>query len=235
MTFDYPFPLPDNTFALRGRWTLDQQTFTAEDDNGITLSYHAHNVYLVVGGTRTVTRNGATTRIPVWATPHAPNRLRRDCRRWACRGRTVPGSAWRRSQLPVTPLCAGASIPIPAGCMSGLRPLRNHFHREPHCFYIPVCAALRSIFDALDRIDALSDRFGKVTASLDKLNALQPQLLALLRAQAAIQQTNRALILKNYATSSGINDQAAAALQNSTAMGRMSSAHNCRCSEAISY
>jgi RND superfamily putative drug exporter len=106
---------------------------------------------------------------------------------------------------------------------------------QPHCFDIPVCAALRSIFDALDRIDALSDRFGKVTASLDKLNTLQPQLMALPPAQVAIQQTNRALILKNYATSSGINDQAAAALQNSTAMGRASSAHDCRCSEAISY
>jgi RND superfamily putative drug exporter len=119
--------------------------------------------------------------------------------------------------------------------MSGLRPLRNYFYWEEHCFDIPVCAALRSIFDTLDGIDALSDRFGKVTASLDKLNALQPQLMALLPAQVAIQQTNGALILKNYATSSGINDQAAAALQNSTAMGRASSAHDCRCSEAISY
>jgi hypothetical protein len=191
-TFDYPSPLADNTCALRGRWTLDQQTSTAEDDNVITLSYHAHNLYLVVGGTgtRTVTRNGATTRIPVWATQHAPNRLRRYCRRRACRGRTVPGSACRRCQLPVTPLCAGASIPIPPGRMSGLRPLRNYFYWEEHCFDVPVWAALRSIFDTLDGIDALSDRFGKVTASLDKLNALQPQLMALLPAQVAIQQTN---------------------------------------------
>jgi uncharacterized membrane protein YdfJ with MMPL/SSD domain len=62
--------------------------------------------------------------------------------------------------------------------MSGLEPLRNYFYWAPHCFDIPICAALRSIFDALDRIDALSDRFGKLTAGLDKLNALQPQLMA---------------------------------------------------------
>ena len=50
------------------------------------------------------------------------------------------------------------------------RPLRNYFYWEPHCFDIPVCAALRSVFDALDGLDALTDQFGNVTASLDKLN-----------------------------------------------------------------
>src|ERR1700730_2445597 len=100
------------------------------------------------------------------------------------------------------------------------RPLRNYFYWEPHCFDIPICAALRSVFDALDGIDALSDQFGKITTSLDKLNALQPKLLALLPPQVASQQTNRHLILTNYATTSGINDQTAAALQNATAMGQ---------------
>ena len=100
------------------------------------------------------------------------------------------------------------------------RPLRNYFYWEPHCFDIPICAALRSVFDALDGIDALSDQFGNITASLDELNALQPKLLALLPPQVASQQTNRDLILTNYATTSGINDQTAAALQNATAMGQ---------------
>ena len=100
------------------------------------------------------------------------------------------------------------------------RPLRNYFYWEPHCFDIPVCAALRSVFDALDGIDALSDQFGNITASLDELNALQPKLLALLPPQIASQQTNRDLVLTNYATTSGINDQTAAALQNATAMGQ---------------
>jgi RND superfamily putative drug exporter len=100
------------------------------------------------------------------------------------------------------------------------RPLRNYFYWEPHCFDIPICAALRSVFNALDGIDELTDQFGKITASLDKLNALQPKLLALLPPQIASQETNRDLTLTNYATTSGINDQAAAALQNSTAMGQ---------------
>jgi RND superfamily putative drug exporter len=100
------------------------------------------------------------------------------------------------------------------------RPLRNYFYWEPHCFDIPICWAIRSIFDALDGIDALTDQFGQITASLDKLNGLQPKLLALLPPQIASQQTNRDLTLTNYATTSGIDAQTAAALQNGTAMGQ---------------
>jgi RND superfamily putative drug exporter len=100
------------------------------------------------------------------------------------------------------------------------RPLRNYFYWEPHCFDIPMCWALRSLFDALDGIDALTDQFGQITSSLDKLNALQPKLLALLPPQIATQQTNRDLTMTNYATTSGIDDQSAAALQNATAMGQ---------------
>jgi RND superfamily putative drug exporter len=100
------------------------------------------------------------------------------------------------------------------------RPLRSYFYWEKHCFDIPVCWALRSTFDAIDGIDDLTNQFQKISASFDKLNALQPQLLALIPPQIASQQTNRDLLMKNYATSYGINNQTAAALQNSTAMGQ---------------
>ena len=100
------------------------------------------------------------------------------------------------------------------------RPIRNYFYWEPHCFDIPMCAALRAVFDALDGIDKLSDQFGQITASLDKLDALQPQLVALLPPQIAIQERNRDLILSNYATTSGINTQSEEALRNATAMGQ---------------
>ncbi len=54
------------------------------------------------------------------------------------------------------------------------RPLRNYFYWEPHCFDIPMCHSLRSIFDALDGIDALSDKFGNMAADLDKMDQLMP-------------------------------------------------------------
>jgi cytochrome c biogenesis protein CcdA/thiol-disulfide isomerase/thioredoxin len=71
-TFDYPAQLPADAFALRGRWTLDHQAATAQDDdNAIALNYRAHNVYLVVGGSGilTVTNNGTVERIPVAGPP----------------------------------------------------------------------------------------------------------------------------------------------------------------------
>ena len=100
------------------------------------------------------------------------------------------------------------------------RPIKNYFYWEPHCFDIPVCATFRSLFDALDGVDALTDQFGQVTESLDKLNALQPQLLALIPEQIAIQERNKALAETNYATQSGLFAQSAEALKNADAMGR---------------
>ncbi len=100
------------------------------------------------------------------------------------------------------------------------RPLRNYFYWEPHCFDIPMCSALRSVFDSLDGISELSDKFTNITASLDKLDALQPQLVALLPPQIAIQERNKELTLSNYATTGGTNAQSDEALKNATAMGQ---------------
>ncbi|WP_319450701.1 MULTISPECIES: MMPL family transporter [unclassified Mycobacterium] len=99
------------------------------------------------------------------------------------------------------------------------RPLRNYFYWEPHCFDIPSCAAFRSLFDALDGIDALTDQLANVSGSIDKLDKLQPKLLALIPPQITNQQTNRDLTMTNYATTSGIYDQTAKALENSTQLG----------------
>ncbi|OBF33034.1 hypothetical protein A5724_20660 [Mycobacterium sp. ACS1612] len=99
------------------------------------------------------------------------------------------------------------------------RPLRNYFYWEPHCFDIPACWALRSLFDALDGINELTDQLANVSGSIAKLDALQPKLLALIPPQIANQETNRDLTMTNHATTSGIYDQTAKALENSTQLG----------------
>ena len=60
------------------------------------------------------------------------------------------------------------------------RPMRNYFYWEPHCFDIPICWSLRSLFDSLDGIDTLSDDIGNITTDIDKLDIILPQLDALL-------------------------------------------------------
>ena len=37
------------------------------------------------------------------------------------------------------------------------RPIRNYLYWEPHCYNIPSCSALRSMFDTLDGIDTMTD------------------------------------------------------------------------------
>jgi RND superfamily putative drug exporter len=100
------------------------------------------------------------------------------------------------------------------------RPIRSYFYWEKHCYDIPACFALRSVFEAVDGIDELSDQFQRITASLDKLDALQPQLVALLPPQIESQMTNLELTLSNYATNSGINNQSAFANDNPAALGQ---------------
>jgi thiol-disulfide isomerase/thioredoxin len=70
--FGFPAQLAADKFALRGRWTLDDQGVTAEsDDAAIRLNYTGKAVYAVVGGTGTitVTRDGKTTTTPIGGAP----------------------------------------------------------------------------------------------------------------------------------------------------------------------
>ena len=99
------------------------------------------------------------------------------------------------------------------------RPIRSYFYWERHCFDIPACWSLRSIFDTLDGIDAISDQLGGLVGNLDKLDSLMPQLMTLLPPMLDTMKTMRSMMLTMYATQKGMQDQMAAAQRNSAAMG----------------
>ena len=46
------------------------------------------------------------------------------------------------------------------------RPIRNYFYWEKHCYDIPMCFSLRSLFDSFDGIDQLADKFHDLTADI---------------------------------------------------------------------
>ncbi|HVX45748.1 MAG TPA: cytochrome c biogenesis protein CcdA [Mycobacteriales bacterium] len=54
-SFEFPGDLPSDRFALRGRWSVDDEAITAGKDAAIGLNYQADDVYLDVGGTGTIT------------------------------------------------------------------------------------------------------------------------------------------------------------------------------------
>jgi putative drug exporter of the RND superfamily len=99
------------------------------------------------------------------------------------------------------------------------RPIRSFFYWEKHCYDIPACWALRSIFNALDGIDAVTENIEALSTNIDKLDAIQPQLIALIPPQIASQENNLETIMSNYATTKGLNDQQEALSDNATAQG----------------
>jgi hypothetical protein len=70
--YQFPATLNQDTFALAGTWTDGQEMLTAGPNAQLELSYQAKYVYLVIGGTGSVTVqvNGKTTLVqPVTGVP----------------------------------------------------------------------------------------------------------------------------------------------------------------------
>jgi putative drug exporter of the RND superfamily len=99
------------------------------------------------------------------------------------------------------------------------RPIRNYFYWEPHCYDIPGCWAIRSIFDTLDGINTLTDDIQELLPDLERLDSLLPQLVALLPSQIETMKSMRQMMLTMYQTQKGQQDQQAAASENQSAMG----------------
>ena len=98
--------------------------------------------------------------------------------------------------------------------------MRNYFYWEPHCFDIPMCAAIRSVFDSLDGIDQLTDQTGAVQGNTDQLANLAPQLTALLPQTIASMKTTKALTLANYSMMKANIDQTERSNDTALALGQ---------------
>src|ERR1700759_4808118 len=101
-----------------------------------------------------------------------------------------------------------------------LRPIRNYFYWEPHCFDIPVCWSLRSVFDTIDGIDKLSDDLGSVINAPQQLDVLMPQILAPLPPTIESMKTMRDFMVASHSTMAGIQAHMQEAAQGSTLMGQ---------------
>ncbi len=100
------------------------------------------------------------------------------------------------------------------------RPIRNYFYWEPHCFDIPVCYSMKSIFDALDGIDKLSDDLGSLVVNMDQLDQLMPQMLTIMPPMIENMKTMKTTMLTMQSTMGGLQDQMQAMQENANAMGQ---------------
>ena len=100
------------------------------------------------------------------------------------------------------------------------RPIRNYLYWEPHCFNIPVCWSMRSIFDTLDGIDVMTTDIEDIIPDMERLDTLMPQMVALMPEMISTMVRMKAYMLTMYQTQKGMQDQMSAMQENSTAMGK---------------
>jgi RND superfamily putative drug exporter len=99
------------------------------------------------------------------------------------------------------------------------RPLRNYFYWEPHCYNIPICWALRSVFDTLDGIDTMTDDIQGLIPEMERLDQLMPQMVTLMPPMIETMKSMKNMMLTMYATQKGMQDRADEMQENSSAMG----------------
>ena len=100
------------------------------------------------------------------------------------------------------------------------RPIRSYFYWEKHCYDIPICWSLRSLFDSIDGVDELSEKLRDLVRDLDQIDVLMPQLVTQFPPLIATMQTVRTLMLTTHSSMSGISDEMDVASDNPTAMGK---------------
>ena len=99
------------------------------------------------------------------------------------------------------------------------RPLRNYFYWEPHCFDIPVCWSMRSVFESIDGINTISDDFQDLVPDMQRMADLMPQMVAVMPAQIQSMKNQKQTLLNQYQAQKAQQDQAMAMQATSTAMG----------------
>ena len=100
------------------------------------------------------------------------------------------------------------------------RPIKSYFFWEKHCYDIPICFSLKSIFDVTDGVDAETDKLFDLVKDLDQMDVLLPQLLQQFPPMIATAESMRTMMLTMHSTMSGFFSEMDDMTKNATAMGQ---------------
>ncbi|MGV0732628.1 MMPL/RND family transporter [Mycolicibacter sinensis] len=100
------------------------------------------------------------------------------------------------------------------------RPVRNYFYWEQHCVDIPVCHAVRSVFDAYDGMDQFSEKMRPLLDDINDMDAVIPQIVEQLTPMIAVAESMRASLLRMHSSFAGLVTQMARMTDTATEMGR---------------
>ncbi|TXH17855.1 MAG: MMPL family transporter [Mycobacterium sp.] len=98
------------------------------------------------------------------------------------------------------------------------RPMRNYFYWEPHCFDIPVCWSMRSVFESIDGISLISDDFQAIVPDMQRMADLMPKMVATMPKQIASMKHQKQVLLNQYQMQKAQQDQTIAMQKTGTAM-----------------
>jgi putative drug exporter of the RND superfamily len=100
------------------------------------------------------------------------------------------------------------------------RPLQSYFYWEKHCYDIPICWAIRGIFDTFDGVDNLDEKLHELTKNLDKLDALLPEMLAQFPAIIENMHSTLQFMMTNHSTMTGMLDEMDQGQKDASAVGQ---------------
>ncbi|MGV0697665.1 MMPL/RND family transporter [Mycolicibacter sinensis] len=100
------------------------------------------------------------------------------------------------------------------------RPVRNYFYWEQHCVDIPVCHAVRSVFDAYDGMDQFSEKMRPLLDDINDMDAVIPQIVEQFTPMIAVAESMRASLLRMHSSFAGLVTQMARMTDTATEMGR---------------
>ncbi|MGE2737641.1 RND family transporter [Mycolicibacterium vaccae] len=100
------------------------------------------------------------------------------------------------------------------------RPIRNYFYWEPHCYNIPMCSSIRSVFDVIDGMDVMTQDMNAMMPHMHRLNELMPQMVAIMPEMKQTMVSMREMMLTMQQTQQGMQEQQRIMQETSTEMGK---------------
>lgn len=100
------------------------------------------------------------------------------------------------------------------------RPVKSYFYWEKHCFDIPICWSLRSLWDSLDGFDDLAGQFHILSDDITRTAAATHEMLVLLPSMINSLKITHGLTLTMYQTFKAMIDQMEAMSNTGVVMGQ---------------
>lgn len=100
------------------------------------------------------------------------------------------------------------------------RPIKSFLYWEKHCTNIPLCYALRTVFETVDGVDLAADNLKVVLGDLTQVEKLLPQLTENFPQLIATVQRARTMMLTMHSTMAGLFNAMDESTENATAMGQ---------------